>query len=223
MRWILWRGKDPFVRSFTTTAAMFRLILNGIRTLLSPSKLLERLANPAGVDAIPSLLFDGAKLNFTFKLGFVPEKYWRAILRVAYLAAFWRFGYAYVLSEGAAQVRRVLDGESPPSEVILEAYPDAELPLPALVNTIDITETGSLLLVLLRFRASSTRWIAVLLPGESGCAWHVLANVAAYPPSLLLRLRLGESADVSVRFDHEPIKRLRETRIAPFKQANPAG
>jgi hypothetical protein len=172
-------------------------------------KVVGKASNPAGVSAIRGLISDGAKLKFALNFGFIPESYWRAILCVGYLAAFGYYGYTYVLSEGAAQVRRVLDGESPPNAVILEAYPAAELPLHALVRPMHISGIRPFFLALFQLRSNVTRWIAVLLPGRDGCSWDMLAKFDESPANLLLRVNPGGSLpEVSVRFNHEPLKQL---------------
>jgi len=172
-------------------------------------KVVGKASNPAGVSAIRGLISGRAKLKFTLDFGFIPESYWRAILRVAYLSAFGYYGYTYVLSEGAAQVRRVLDGESPPNAVILEAYPAAELPLSAMVHPMQISGIGQFFFALFQLRSSVTRWIAVLLPGRDGCAWDVLAKFTESPANLLLLVNPGGSLpEIPVRFNHEPLKQL---------------
>jgi hypothetical protein len=173
-----------------------------------------KASNPEGVRAIRDLISSGGKLNFTSRFGFAEEPYWRAIFRAAYLATFGYFGYTYVLSEGAAQVRRILDGESPPNAVILEAYPATELPLPALVQPMRLPGVGSFFLVLFRLSSSATRWIAVVLPGKEGCPWDLLAGLTTKPTEIRLQVSPGDSLpEVSVRFDHEPLRRLREMNV----------
>ena len=75
-------------------------------------EIIGRASNPAAVQAARSQFFDGATLTLSFDLDFVPERYWKAALRAAYLTAFEVYGYEYVFSTGAEQVRRVLDGNT---------------------------------------------------------------------------------------------------------------
>jgi hypothetical protein len=182
-------------------------------------KIVGKASNPAGVNAIRDSIKDGATLNFTLKLGFMADPYYRAILRVAYLAAFAYFGYGFALSEGASQVRRALGGEPVPSTVVLEAHPDAELPSTALVRLLQAEGVGSFFLALFQLRSSMTRWLAVLMPGPEGCPWDRLAELATNFQNATLQVNTGGTApSVSVRFSPEPLTKLQAIRI-PARQA----
>jgi hypothetical protein len=181
-------------------------------------KIVGKASNPAGVNAIRDSIKDGATLNFTLTLGFMADPYYRAILRVAYLAAFAYFGYGFALSEGASQVHRLLSGEPVPSTVVLEAHPDAELPSTALVRLLHAEGVGSFFLVLFQLRSRMTRWLAVLLPGNDGCSWDRLAELGASFTSAMLQVNQGGAAPpVSVRFSPEPLTKLQAIRI-PARQ-----
>ena len=84
----------------------------------------------------------------TFKFDFIHEPYLRAVLRVAYLAAFKQFGYNYLLSEGATQVRRVLNDGELPGAFVMQAFPSSDPLQPVLIHAID----SSAMLVLFRLR-----------------------------------------------------------------------
>jgi hypothetical protein len=154
-------------------------------------------------------------------LGFMAEPYYRAILRVAYLAAFAYFRYGFALSEGASQLRRALSGEPVPSAVVLEAHPDAEPPSTALVRLLHAEGVGSFFLALFQLRSSMTRWLAVLMPGPEGCPWDRLAELATNFPKAMLQVNPGGAAPaVSVRFSHEPLTKLQAIRIPARQTAN---
>jgi hypothetical protein len=183
-------------------------------------KIVGKASNPAGVGAIRDSIKEGGTLNFTLTLGFMAEPYYRAILRVAYLAAFAYFGYGFALSEGASQVRRVLDGDAVPSGVILEAHPEAELPRSALVRLLHSEGTEPFFMALFQLRSSMTRWLAVLLPGNQGCPWDRLVDLAGSFPNALLQVNPGDSTPaISVRFSHEPLKKLQAIRIPALPAA----
>lgn len=177
-------------------------------------KIVGKASNPAGVDAIRGSIKDGGTFNLTLKLGFMAEPYYRAILRVAYLAAFAYLGYGFALSKGAAHVRNALSGGPVPSAAVLEAQPDGELPGAALVRLLQAEGVGSFFLALFRLRSSMTRWFAVLLPGHEGCPWDRLAELAASLPNAMLQVNAGGNApSVSVRFSSEPLTKLQAIRI----------
>ncbi len=177
-------------------------------------EIVGKASSPAGVSAIRDSIREGGTLNFTLKLGFMAEPYYRAILRVGYLAAFAYFGYGFALSEGGSQIRRALNGEPVPSAVILEAHPDAELSSAALVRLLHAGGMGTFFLALFQLCSSMTRWFAVLLPGNEGRAWDRLAELAASFPSAMLQVNPGGAAPaVSVRFSHEPVTKLQAITI----------
>jgi hypothetical protein len=119
---------------------------------------------------------------FTVNLQFVTVQYWSAVMRVGYLALFQRLGYRYAFSEGAAQVRRVLDGEQPPQGIVLQAFPNHELPSPLLILPSQL-ETVSFYIVVMRLQSEVTTHLAVLLRGENGCDWDVLVRMASSRPT----------------------------------------
>ncbi len=102
------------------------------------------------------MLYDGAELGFTLRFGFIPERYWRAVFRVGYLALFQRFGYSFILSEGGEQARRVLSGGALPEGLIFQASISAELASPLLLLPLTI-ESASFYMVILRVRSCVTR------------------------------------------------------------------
>ncbi len=168
-------------------------------------KIVGKASNGAGVDAIRSGLCDGAEISLTLSLGFVPEKYWRAAFRCAYLAAFQRFGYAYAVSNNAQLVRRVLDATDEPPETILQAYPE---PVPQ-QQTFIVPIKGKWpgIVVILRLRSAVARYLAVLLPGPE---WTPLVEMAALHKELQLSASLG-GIDYGFRFGDDPVKVLRKS------------
>lgn len=170
----------------------------------------KKASNVAAVEALPNLFRTNAKINLTFKFDFIQEPYVLAVLRCAYLAAFWRFGYAYALSAGGAQARRVLDGGSLPCAVVMEAFPSADPKRPFLIHS-----DPSAILVLFRLENLTTRWLAALLPGLAGCSWERLGNAVENAERLMLQVKFEETGDVvAVRFGKEPVEKLRDIRIA---------
>jgi hypothetical protein len=126
-------------------------------------------SNPSVVTDIPRFLRDGADASITLKYGMIPRRYWRAVLRAGYLAIFQRFGYEYVFSAGAEQVRKVLDGGEPDGRTIVQALPSRDLSVPLLISPVRLDV--SFYVVVMRLRSVATRYLAVFLPGNDGCGW----------------------------------------------------
>lgn len=170
----------------------------------------EKASNVDAVEALPKLFRENAKIGMTFKFGFIQEPYLRAVLRVAYLGAVKQFGYSYVLSEGAAQVRAVLNDGSLPCAFVMEAFPNADPLRPVLIHAID----PSAMLVVFRLENLNTRWLAVLMPGPNGCPWEIIGNAVANAERLMLQITFEKSETVvSVRFGREPVEQLRHLKI----------
>jgi hypothetical protein len=94
----------------------------------------EKASHPAAIEDFRRSFPIDREFSFTLSLGFIPEAFWRAVLRVGYMVAFHQFGYAYALSKGGAQVREAISGRFLPNNVILSAYPSGDLEVPFLVH-----------------------------------------------------------------------------------------
>jgi hypothetical protein len=176
----------------------------------------EKGSNVDAVEALPSLFREDGKIKLTFKFDFIQQPYLLGVLRVAYLAAFKNFGYSYAFSEGAAQVRQVMDSGELPCPVVMEAFPDADPIRTVLIHAVD----PSAVLVLFRLENLTTRWLAVLLPGPAGCSWQVLGNAVANAERLMLQVRFEKSeAVVNIRFSKEPVEKLRDLSIPSISPA----
>ena len=171
-------------------------------------KIVKKASDPGGVEAIAGQLHDKAKFTLTINFEFNPEKYWHGVLRSGYLAAFERFGYAYVVSDNARLVRRVLDGTDPTPEVILQAYPEPDLSTQTYM--IPISREPSCIVAILRLRSATTRYLAVLLPGRG---WQPLTELAARHRELRLNVT-RDGSEFDFRFSDDPVKVLRETRFS---------
>jgi hypothetical protein len=170
-------------------------------------KIVGKASNAAGIDAIRNQLGDGAEFTLTFNLGFVPERYWRAAFRSAYLAAFERFGYAYVVRNNARLVREVLDGTNAAPETILQAYPEPEPQKQTFIVPIKGKWSG--IVVILRLRSAVARYLAVLLPGRE---WTPLIEMAALHRDLRLNASRHD-IKYEFRFGDDPVKVLRKARL----------
>lgn len=180
-------------------------------------KIVGKASNPAGISAVRGSIKPDATLNLTMKFGFMGEPYYRALLRVAYLAAFAYFGYGFILREGASQIRQVLNGDGVPTAIFLEAHPEAELPFTAFVHRVPAEGIGAFSLALFQLRTTTTsRWFAALLPGDDGCTWDRLGELAAKFTNAVLQVNpVGTAPAVAVRFSPEPMKKRLAFGIPP--------
>lgn len=160
----------------------------------------EKASHPAAIENLRRSLPVDRKLDFTLSFGFVPEAFWRAILRVGYMVAFHQFGYAYALSKGGAQVREALSGGVLLNNVILSAYPSGDLEVPFHVHSL---KDG--IFVLFRVRSEQTRWLAVMLPGFEECAWQDLGKMSPVAHRLRMVLKRGDDLEITVGFGPEPV------------------
>jgi len=162
-----------------------------------------RSNNPAAFNGLKAQIRPDGIITMAFHFGFSAEAYWRACLRVSYLIAFGHFGYAYVLGDGAAQVRRILDGGPVPEGLILEAFPNGQIDSQAVIHLL-----GDAIFVMFRVTTHSTRWLAVPLPGGSGTDWEVLHNL--YRAAERLKMDVagqGGNPNVEIRFARDPVMR----------------
>jgi hypothetical protein len=174
-------------------------------------KIVGKASNPRAVSALPSQMFDGAKINLKFNLDFVPDKYWRAAMRAAYLAVFDVKGYEWVFSKGAEQARAIINGDGDaPQKLVMEAFPDREPPGSMLISAASFSDLGEYFAVLLRLTSKRTRYLLVFLPGKPGCDLELLGSLYAKAPQL--RLETTPETWVSPLFiylNYDPIDQIR--------------
>jgi hypothetical protein len=165
-----------------------------------------KASHPGGIEAIPSMLYDGAELTFTLNLAFAPEKYKRAVIRAGYLAVFSRFGYEYVFSEGAAQVRAILAGEQPPA-VIVRAVPDRQISGSLVIMPCRL-EPISFYAVVIKAQSAAKRHLAVFLPGDDGTDWKILTDLVSVPRLRLSTTVEGDSDVTNIDCQVDPLARI---------------
>jgi hypothetical protein len=170
-----------------------------------------KASNPAAIEAARSQFFDGATLTLNFNLDFIPERYWKATLRAAYLTAFEVYGYEYVFSAGARQVRDVLDGRTPvPQKLVMEAFPHQEPSSERLIMPAFLGGLGEFFVVLLRLVSKRVRNVAVLLPGKPGCDWDLLMSINTNPGRIRIQTTpQGSTSELYISLGDDPISRLR--------------
>jgi hypothetical protein len=108
-----------------------------------------------------------------------------------------------VLGDGAAQVRRILDGGPVPEGLILEAFPNGQIDSQQVIHAL-----GDTIFVMFRVKSHNIRWLAVPLPASSGTGWEVLHNL--YQAADRLKMDLigqGGNPNVEIRFARDPVIR----------------
>lgn len=176
-------------------------------------KIAPKASNDAAVKAIGGQLLDGSLLNLQMSLDYIPDRYWRAAVRSAYLSVFQVQRYEYVFSDGAAQVRSAVNGDSPvPARIVMEAFPEKEPPDEMLIMPHVFNDVGECFIVLLRLKSERTRYIVVFLPGKPGCDWKVFGEL--YPHAPQLRIETTPDAWTSKLFINLGFDPVSDTRFA---------
>ena len=147
-------------------------------------------------------------MNFSF----IPERYFRAAFRSAFLSVFKVEGYQYALSLGAEQVRSMLGTGVPVLEkVVMEAFPERDPATDLLVMPASFSDVGEYYAVLLRLRTKRTRYITVFLPGKPGRDWTALEALYQHAPSLRLETTpQGWDSKLYIHFRHDPSVQFRK-------------
>lgn len=188
-------------------------------------RIIGKASRMDAVEELRNSLGDGFRLNLRMGLDFVPERYLRAAFRASFLSVFKVEGYKYALSEGASQVRNVLNSDTPVlQKVIMEAFPERDPKTDLLVMPISFGDVGDSYTVLLRLQTRRTRYITVFLPGKLGSDWS--AFEAFHHHAKRLRLETtphGWDSKLYIRFDYDPLHRVRKglqdrfmPKVSPF-------
>ena len=168
-------------------------------------RVVGRASNPLVVRNLSNFIRDGGTANVTLRYRVIPRRYWRAVIRSGYLAIFQRFGYEYVFSRGAEQVRKVLDGAEPDARTIVQAWPSRKLSSLLLICPVQLDV--SFYVVVLRLQSVATRYLAVFLPGDDGCDWDILGRVASLDRIRISTTPEGE-AEMHIDVGRDPLQSL---------------
>jgi hypothetical protein len=181
-------------------------------------QIVGKASNMEASDDLRNSLRDGFTLNMHMSFAFIPERYFRAAFRAAFLSVFRTEGYQYALSVGAAQVRKTLDAEVPVLEkVIMEAFPEREPSTDLLVMPVRFSDVGECYCVLLRLRTNRTRYITVFLPGKSGSEWSALEAFYEHAPRLRLQtIPHGWGSQLYIHLGYDPLFRVRKGMLDRF-------
>jgi hypothetical protein len=157
---------------------------------------------PAAIEEFRTLLTgmgDGDKVNLSFSLKYAELQSRQALVRVAYLALFNRFGYRYALSGAGACIRRVItQGDIDAARLLTPQLSDVEeerIKSPIVFSPVVAGEVIVAYLVLIRIQTSQRRHYAALLPSrvvtEDACL-GVMAEVANKLSGNHLEIRVSE-------------------------------
>lgn len=178
--------------------------------------IVEKASRKSAVESLyATTLKDGDELKITGDFGFIPDRYWKAVIRSAYLSVFDVERYEYLFSEGAAMVRKVLDGhDSVESCTITGAYPDWEPPSDALIMPSRFEDIGDYYAVLLRLRSARTRYLCAFLPGKQGNEWCSLKPISDNASRIRIETTpVGSKDKLVMRLDTDPVAAFRRFRI----------
>lgn len=112
------------------------VILNPDPSVINEVVVIEKASDPRQVKEAMAALRTGAhEMRFVFPLGYNDTRLWLALLKVVYLYSFRRSGYSYVLSPQVQELRRQIQGDDPPNDLLsslITSVPiDKPFPLPA--------------------------------------------------------------------------------------------
>ena len=177
-------------------------------------QVIGKASSPAATEDLRNNLAPGFELTLHMRFGFIPERYWRAVLRSAYLAVFQAEGYQYVFSAGAARVRGVVNGTAPVrANIIMEAFPEQEPPGDLLVMPHAFNDVGECFTVLLRLRSKRTRYLAVFLPGKHGSDWDLLGTLYEHATRLRIETKPHEwDSTLIINLGYDPVAEFRKGR-----------
>jgi hypothetical protein len=175
-------------------------------------QIVGKASNKDACDDLQNNLRDGSELNMRMRFEVIPERYFRAAFRAAFLSVFKVAGYQYALRVGAEQGRHMLDAEVPVLEkVIMEAFPERDTLTDCLVMPTHFTDLGDCYCVLLRLRTNRTRYITVFLPGKSGADWSALEALFDHAPDLRLQTTPhGWDSQLYIHLGYDPLLRVRK-------------
>lgn len=184
------------------------------RTAPITLNVIRKASNPAALDALRTHQANGLDFSLRMSWRFIPERYWRGAIRSAYLAVFCTEGYKYVFSDGGTAVRAVLNGDSPvQSNIIMEAFPEQEPPGDLLVMPHSFSDAGECFAVLLSLRSKRTRYLAVLLPGKTGCDWNLLGRLHHQAPRIRIKATPSQwDSELIINLGYDPISEFRKGR-----------
>ena len=177
-------GAEPIATSLgSEKGKIVAELLLGAGTPDDPNRI--RIVGPASnTEAVQDLrnsMRDGFILDLGVSFSFIPERYFRAAFRAAFLSVFKAEGYQYALSVGAAQVRSMLSAAVPVLEkVVMEAFPERDPMTDLLVMPASFSDIGEYYAVLLRLRTKRTRYIMCFFLGSLaaiGRLWRHCINM----------------------------------------------
>lgn len=163
-------------------------------------------------------LGDGFSFDLRMTFPCIPERFFRAVFRAGFLAVFKAEGYGYALSDGASQVRSMIESRAPVLEkVVMEAFPERDPGRDAIVMPMAFNDVGEYYMVLLRFRTKRVRYVVAILPGKSGSNWSALEGLYQHAPRLRIETTPHDwEQKLYIHLGYDPIVRIRERLRAHF-------
>ncbi len=208
-------GEEPIATTLgSTKGKIVAELLLGKGTPEQPNRIsiIGKAGNLQAAEDLQRSLADGFTLNLHMSFQLIPERYFRAAFRAAFLSVFKAEGYRYALSVGAGQVRTMLNTDMPVLEkVVMEAFPERDPLTDLLVMPITFNDVGDCYVVLLRLQTKRTRYITVLLPGKAGVDWASLEALYEHAPRLRLETTpYGWESKLYIHLGYDPLFRVRQ-------------
>lgn len=208
-------GTEPIRTSFGSDKRKIAAeLLLGAGTPDDPStiRIVGPASNMGAVQDLRNSMRDGSTLDFRMNFSYIPERYFRAAFRAAFLSVFKVEGYQDALSLGAEQIPSVLGTSVPVLEkVVLEAFPERDPETDLLVMPVSFSDIGECYAVLLRLRTKRTRYLTVFLPGKPGRDWGALEILYQHAPRLRLETTPhGWDSKLYIHFGYDPAVQVRK-------------
>jgi len=188
------------------------LLGDGTKEKPNTIRIVGKASNMDATEDWQSQLGDGFSFNIHMSFPYIPERFFRAAFRAGFLAVFKAEGYGYALSEGASQVRSMLESHVTVLEkVVMEAFPEREPERDAIVMPMAFNDVGELYVVLLRLRTKRVRYVVVILPGKGGGDWSAFEGLYQHAPRLRIETTPhGWEEKLYIHLGYDPIVRIRE-------------
>ncbi len=201
-------------------------LLLGDQTKEKPNtiRIVGKASNADAIEHWRGELGDGFSFDLRMAFSCIPERFFRATFRAGFLAVFKAEGYGYALSDGANQVRSMIESRAPILEkVVMEAFPERDPGQDAIVMRMAFSDVGECYMVLLRFRTKRLRYVVVLLPGKSGSNWSALEGFYQHAPRLRIETTPHDwEQKLYIHLGYDPMVRIRERLREHFVKARAA-
>lgn len=154
-----------------------------------------RQFDPAVHAAMRQSLRDGTVINVHFSFGYVPYRTHMAVLRIAYLACFRKWGYRFILSPAVQIVRNLINDFDNVNEQVSEIVGEIQDISPVPQEPIQFLRFEEAIMAVITLQAVKKRCYATFLPFPGTPPEEVLDTLVRTARSVGNRLRKRVSPD----------------------------